>query len=155
MEAKPLHGQFPIAMDCLTKMECAYKWLRLSYLKFETEALITASQDQDLRTNAYSTNVLYCSSDPLCRLYHSFDSYIELMSFFLVPTGYLQWHSSVAALIHKRICEYYGIPTCEKPWLYNPQAVVTSNHVKILWDVDIRTDRTISAHRPDIIIHDS
>ena len=58
-------------------------------------------------------------------------------------------------MIHKRICEYYGIPTCEKPWLYNPQAVVSSNHVKILWDVDIRTDRTISALRPDIVIHDS
>ena len=33
--------------------------------------------------------------------------------------------------------------------------MVTSNHVKILWDVDIRTDRSISAHRPDIVIHDN
>jgi len=24
-----------------------------------------------------------------------------------------------------------------------------------LWDVDIRTDRIISAHRPDIVVHDS
>ena len=28
-------------------------------------------------------------------------------------------------------------------------------NVKILWDVDIRTDIVISAHRPDIVIHDS
>ena len=155
---KPLHGQFPISMDHLTKMECAYKWLRLSFLKFETEALITAAQDQALRTNAYNTNVLHCSSDPLCRLCHSFDeTMFHILSScpVLAPTGYLQRHNSVAALIHKRICEYYCIPTCEKPWLYSPQAVVTSNDVKILWDVDIRTDRIISAHSPDIVIHDS
>jgi len=57
-------------------------------------------------------------------------------------------------LIHKHICESYGIPTCEKPWLYNPQPVVQTNSVKILWDLDIRTNRVISAHRPDIVVHD-
>jgi len=45
----------------------------------------------------------------------------------------------------------YGIATNEPPWLYSPQPVVTSGDVKILWDV---TDRVISAHRPDIVIHD-
>ena len=61
----------------------------------------------------------------------------------------------MAALIHKQICEFYDIYTCEKPWLYNPQPVVSSNHVKILWDGDIRMDQIISAHRPDIVVHDS
>jgi len=55
-------------------------------------------------------------------------------------------------LIHRQA---YGIVTGEPPWLYSPQSVVTSGNVKILWDVDIRTDRVISAHRPDIVIHDS
>ena len=49
----------------------------------------------------------------------------------------------------------YGIYAYEKPWLYNPHLIVSSNHVKILWDVDIRTDRIISAHRPDTVVHDS
>ena len=62
---KPLHGQFPVAVEHLTMVECAYKWLRQSYLKLETEALITAAQDQALRTNAYNTNVLHGSDDPL------------------------------------------------------------------------------------------
>ena len=70
---KSLHGQFPVAVEHLTSVEWAYKWLRQSYLKLETEALITAAQDQALRTNAYNTNVLHCSDDPLCRLCHSFD----------------------------------------------------------------------------------
>ena len=33
--------------------------------------------------------------------------------------------------------------------------MLTSAHVKILCNVDIRTDRSISAHRPDIVIRDS
>ena len=70
---KSLHGQFPVAMECLTAMECAYKRLIWSYSKLETEALITAVQDQALCTNAYNTNVLHCSDDPLCHLCHSFD----------------------------------------------------------------------------------
>ena len=97
---KPLHGQFPTAMDRLTKIECAYKWLRLSYLKFETEALITAAPDQALCTNAYNTNVLHCSSDPLCHLCHPFDETVcHILSScpFLAPTGHLQRHNSVAA----------------------------------------------------------
>ena len=73
---------------------------------------------------------------------------------FKASTGYLQWHNSVAALIHAQICEFYGISICEKPWLYSSQLVVTSNHVKILWDVDTKTDQ-ISAHRPDVVVHNS
>ena len=49
---KSLHEQFLVAVEHLTMVECGYKWLRQSYLKLETEALITAAQDQALRTNA-------------------------------------------------------------------------------------------------------
>jgi len=80
-------------VERLTKVECAYKWLRWSYLKLETEALITAAQDQALRTNAYNANVLHCSTDPLCRLCHSFDGAVfHVLSScpFLAPTGYLE-----------------------------------------------------------------
>ena len=77
---KSLHGQFPVAVESLTTVECAYKWLRQSYLKLETEALITAAQDQALHTNAYNTNVMNCSDDPLCRLCHSFDETVYHMS---------------------------------------------------------------------------
>ena len=45
------------------------------------------------------------------------------------------------------------MPTCEKPWICHAQPVVQNNSVKILWDLDIRTDRVISAHRPDIVVH--
>ena len=48
-------------------------------MKIETEALITAAQDQALCTN---TNVLHCSDDPLCRLCHSFDETVSYVTEF-------------------------------------------------------------------------
>jgi len=60
----------------------------------------------------------------------------------------------VASLIHKHVCEYYDIPTCDRPWLHKPQPIVTNEHVKILWDFTIKTDHYVSANRPDIVIYD-
>jgi len=60
----------------------------------------------------------------------------------------------VASLIHKHICEYYVILTSNRPWLHKPQPVVTSKHVKILWDFTISTDRFISVNQPDIVAYD-
>jgi len=61
----------------------------------------------------------------------------------------------VASLIHKDICDFYGIPTCNRPWLYKPQPVVTGERVKILWDFTIITDHFVPANRPDIVILDT
>jgi len=158
LQEETIIWQLPSAVDSLTKVECAYKWLHWSYLKLDTETLITAAQEQALHTNAYNANVLHCSSDPLCHLCHSCDETVfHILSScpFLASTSHLERRNSVAALVHKQICMAYGIATGECPWLYSPQSVVTSGNVKILWDVDIRTDRVISAHRPDIVIHDS
>ena len=124
---KPLHGQFPCQIESVPRVDCAYKWLRSTYLKLETEAFITSAQDQAIRTKAYNAKVLNCAEDPTCRLCHSSDETIyHLLSACpaVVVTEYLKRHNSVASLIHKHICECYGIPTCEKPWLYNPQQVV-------------------------------
>ena len=118
------------------------------------EAFITSAQDQAIRTKAYNANVLNCTDDSLCRICHSSDETIyHLLSTcpVLAAKAYLQ-HNSVASLIHKHICKFYGMPTCEKPWLYTPQPLVLSNNVQIMWDFGIRTDRIISAHQPDIVI---
>ena len=32
---------------------------------------------------------------------------------------------------------------------------MSNNQVKTLWNFDIRTDHTISGHRPDIVVHDT
>ena len=35
---------------------------------------------------------------------------------------------------------------------HEPKAVTKKDSVTILWDVPIRTDRTIAANRPDIVL---
>jgi len=72
----------------------------------------------------------------------------------LASTDYLRWHNSVASLLHKNICDFYSIVTCDRPWLHTPSPLVMSGNVKILWDFNIRTDHAISVHRPDIVIVD-
>ena len=47
---KPLHGQYARQVDGVTDEERAYMWMRTAGLKIETEALITAAQEQALNT---------------------------------------------------------------------------------------------------------
>ena len=67
-------------------------------------------------------------------------------------TEYLKRHNSVASLVHKALCDHFGIRTCDKPWLHIPKPLTLVNNIKILWDFNLHTDRSISAHRPDIVV---
>ena len=133
VEGKPLHGQFPTQVEALSTVDCAYKWLRVSSLKIETEALLCAAQDQALSTNAFKVNILSYSQDPSCRVCHTAPETIHhLLSAcsMLAATEYLTWHSSVASLIHKSLCTHLGVVTCGKPWLYVLESVVQVIEVK-------------------------
>ena len=70
-KGKALHGQFPIQVEELTTVKCAYNWLRVAGLKIETETLLCTAQDQALCTNSFKTSTLNYPQDPLC---HSFPS---------------------------------------------------------------------------------
>jgi len=64
--------------------------------------------------------VLKCINST-CRLCDSSDEtiyYLLNACPALAATEYLKWHNSVASLIHKHVCEYYAVPTCENPWLH-------------------------------------
>ena len=154
---KPLHGQYPTQVELLTTVKCAYKWLCCCNLKIETEALLTAAQDQALCVRSYSSFILH-STDPLCRLCgNGAETIFHLLSACscLAATEYLNRHNAVASILHRNICSSYHFPVhCDKPWLYQPEPVLEGNGVKILWDFDIRTDHIISARRPDIVIVD-
>ena len=61
----------------------------------------------------------------------------------------------IIIMVHRALCDHFEVSTCDKPWLHTPQPVTMANNVKILWDFDIRTDRLISAQRPDIVVVNS
>ena len=60
---KSLHGNFPISVVDFAD-SVSWQWLRSRYLKKNTEAIITAAQDQALRTNWIEANIdgVDCSS---------------------------------------------------------------------------------------------
>ena len=71
---------------------------------------------------------------------------------FLPPNEYTKRHNRVGQYIHWKICNHYDIETPDKWYEHKPLPVVDTPKVTILWDFPIRTDRTIQANRPDIVI---
>ena len=55
-KSKQLHGQFPTQFETITTVSCVYKWLCITKLKVENEALLVVVQDQLLGP----TVILYC-----------------------------------------------------------------------------------------------
>jgi len=67
--SKHLHGQYQRQVSELTTMENAYRWMQESIgLKIETDALITAAQDQALDTKCHKAKILHITNDPTCRM---------------------------------------------------------------------------------------
>ncbi|KAJ8039802.1 Retrovirus-related Pol polyprotein from type-2 retrotransposable element R2DM [Holothuria leucospilota] len=70
---RPLYGQYPQQVEQATNTETAYKWLSCTGLKIETEALITAAQNQALCTKYHQAKILKQSDDSKCRMYREAD----------------------------------------------------------------------------------
>ena len=154
---KAMHGQYIRQMEEITTKKACFGWLKSVKLKVETEALLTAAQDQALNTKAHATYILKSSHDPKCRMCNCSDETVaHLLTACpkLAATEYLTRHNEVARLVHRSICEVYNIKVARQPWHHVPEPVVETDNVKILWDFEIRTDRRITARRPDIVIID-
>jgi len=109
---KPLHGQFPSQIKAMTTTKCAYKWLCFSYLKLETEVMITAVLDQTIRIELYNVNVFHCYNDSIFPMCHVFDETIchaFSTCSVLVSSKYLERNNPTAFLIHKYVCEYQPV----------------------------------------------
>jgi len=92
------------------------------------------------------------SQSAVCQMCHSAtETIFHILSAcpMLASTDYLRQHNSVASLLHKNICDFYGIVICDRPWLYTSSLLVVFGDVKTLWNFNIRTDHAISNHRPD------
>ena len=59
-----------------------------------------------------------------------------------------------ASIIHWRLCKKYGVDVHKNWYRHVPLPVIENEKVKILWDVNIYTDRVIQARRPDIVVVD-
>ena len=69
---KSLHGNTPKSVADFVDI-VSWQLLRTRYIKKNTEAIITASQDQALRTNCIKGNIDGNDQSPLCRVCQSVD----------------------------------------------------------------------------------
>ena len=56
--------------------------------------------------------------------------------------------------MHWKILKHYNIKANDKWYEHQPETVTENEKVTILWDMQVHTDKTIKANKPDIIIKD-
>ena len=126
-------------------------------LKRETESLIIAAQDQALRTNYRKGKIEKSSNISMCRLCKEKEetvSHVVSECSKIAQTEYKKRHDRVATAIHWAICKKSGLPHTEKWYDHRAEPVSENEHVKLLWDFSVQTDRTTQARRPDLILID-
>ena len=133
----------------------SWGWLRDGELKKETEGLIMAAQTQSLRTNTIKTNIDKTQEDPKCTICKQKEetvSHIVSECPKLAQREYKRRHDCVAKAFHWDLCRLYDIDCGNKWYEHQPEEVLETSDVKILWDFNIQTDNEIQARRPDIVV---
>ena len=126
-------------------------------MKAETEGLIIAAQDQSLASRLYHHKIIKDGTSPLCQLCNRYDESMEhILSgcLELTKTEYIKRHNNAAAYMHWEILKHYNIKANDKWYEHQPETVTENEKVTILWDMQVHTDKTIKANKPDIIIKD-
>ncbi|KAL1448297.1 hypothetical protein WDU94_009865 [Cyamophila willieti] len=159
-ESKQMHGQFirQINQDPNINKNQSFNWLSKCNLKGETESLLTAAQDQALNTKYHAAKILKVSSDSKCRICKNFDETVHhIMSGCpkLAQKEYIERHDNVGKIIHFEICKSLNMELETNKWYeHKPKQVMSNDKYTVLWNQQIRTDRTILANKPDIVVHE-
>ena len=144
-QEKPLHDRF---LRCTEEVASSktWEWLRRGELKKETEGLITAAQDQSLRTNVMKARIDKSHVSSMCRMCNAAEETVfHIVSECRVhaQTEYKGRHDKLAKVIHWDLCKKYGVKVQSKWYDHVPEKVEETDHVKILWDFNIQTDHVI------------
>ena len=70
----------------------------------------------------------------------------------LAQNEYKTRHDWVGNVIHWEMCKKFKSDQMNKWYTHNEASVRVNDTHQLLWDLDIKTDRLISARRPDLII---
>ena len=157
-EQKPLHGQYlkRVKRPDIDETE-THKWLKSSGIKSETEGLIIAAQDQSLMTKQYQSEIIKNGANPKCRLCNEYNETIDHIVSgcpVLTKSEFMQRHDQAASYMHWKVCKEFGLPAADTWYNHNPETVISSGQVTLIWDMQIHTDKEIKANKPDIIIKD-
>lgn len=158
LKAKPLHGQFYKAVlekDNIDK-EASFRWLKKQPVSPILEASIYSLQDQAVVTRQHERDVLKKPVDGKCRICGSKDEtaqHIVAGCEKLAGTYYTKRHNNIVQYVHWTLLKKHGFE-CENLWwkehLLQPQ-IKENDTAKIMWEIPVQTDITVTHNRPDII----
>ncbi|MUZ80509.1 hypothetical protein GLN52_23935 [Shigella flexneri] len=153
-EKKHLHGLF-IRRTKEIAHEKTWTWLRKGHLKRETESLLTTAQNNAIRTNYIKAKIDKTQENSKCRLCGQRDetvNHIISECSKLAPKEYKNRHDWVGKVVHWELCKRLRFEHTDKWYKHKPEPVLENERHNILWDIEIQTDKLITARRPDMII---
>lgn len=157
--AKALHGRFynELRRDSVDQ-RASVQWLVDGNLFPETEGFMIGIQDQVIATLNYKKHIIKeniqndkcrkCKAEP-----ETIDHILSACQI-LAGTKYIERHDRVATIVYLELLKMYSfeIDTNTKYYQYKPEPVIENTRVKIYWNKQIITDKTISHNKPDITI---
>jgi hypothetical protein len=152
-----MHGQYHMQLQAKDQIAIplTYSWLKRAHLKAPTEALILAAQDQAINTNYHAAKIHKTQQHTRCRLCKAKDETIQHIvsgCSFLANGEYKRRHNNICEQLHWNILASHNLTKESHWWKHQPAPVIENENIKVLYDFDVRTDKVISARRPDIIL---
>ena len=136
------HGQFFKAQEQIegVDIKMSHLWLQRAQLRFETEVLVCATQEQAFPTNWMKAKVWKMGGSSLCRMCKEHDeTIVHVVSGckMLCGTKYTRRHNNVGKNIHWTILKDMGVRVKDL-WLHHlPVPSVTKGSTKVTWDLTI------------------
>jgi len=155
-----LHGQYFTEREKIPEVSIPLsdQWLERSHLRYETESLICAGQEQALNTRYIRSKIWGQSCSQQCRLCKEKPetvAHIVSGCKMLAANKYTFRHNQVATYLHWHILKDKGIDVPENWIQHKPKETTTKGSTTITWDMSIITDKKVMCNKPDILIHDS
>nr|CAH7716666.1 unnamed protein product [Callosobruchus chinensis] len=116
-----------------------------------------AIQDQVIATWNYKKLIIKDPSitDDSCRKCHQQKKTVDHRTGAcrtLAGTEYTAWHNSAAKDIYQALATTNQLAENTDPYYnYTPTSVLENSQYKLYWDVEIHTDKTVPANKPDIV----
>ena len=155
-EEKVLHGQYFRQTKEVRSDQCCV-WLHNGDLKRETESLIVAVQNQNIRTNLVKARIDKSQGNSLCRVCGKVDESIDhIVSSCskLAQKEYKRRHDNLGKIVHWKLVRKCNFEAGDKWYEQEPESVFENEGYKVLWDFSIQTDHVIEAWRPDLVLVD-
>ena len=122
---------------------------------FEPPCTTVAAQDQAISTNYFKNKILKEGIENKCRLRKQHEENIDHLTSgcpILVKNEYLMRHDKVCARLLYSVCKALGTETTDNWYIHMHKPAYEQEDVTVLWNQAVRTDREVTANRPDIII---